>query len=153
MGIQTLMHQYYGDDFTRHCSSDQTTATPVFYVTLFSVVETIVLGCVHASYIGEGGDETLIRTLSINYSPSSLPAKVKQFNAIMAEPDALRESSDSSRRSVGFTQRGAGIVELLDKQADLIDYYKDQLEGAMRSLHAMNSIVHRVQAPPVPAEP
>lgn len=52
MGIQTLMHQYYGDDFTKHCQADQL-MNPAFYVTLFSFVETLVLGCVHASYICE----------------------------------------------------------------------------------------------------
>lgn len=63
----------------------------------------------------------------------------------MPEPDALRESNDN-RPSVGFTQRGAGIVELLEKQADLIDYYKEQLDRNMQALMAMHSQVHRVVA-------
>lgn len=70
----------------------------------------------------------------------------------MPVPDALRESNDG-RRSVGFTQRGAGIVELLDKQADLIDYYKDQLERTMRDLVAMNEqVVRVVHASAAPAQ-
>lgn len=85
----------------------------------------------------------MLKTFS--FVPSIHPGQVKQFNAIMPEPDALRESNDG-RRSVGFTQRGAGIVELLDKQADLIDYYKEQLERNMQSLLAMNNQVHRVVA-------
>lgn len=52
MGIQTLMHQYYGDDFTKHCLADHW-MNPASYVTMFSILETIVLGCVHYSYIGE----------------------------------------------------------------------------------------------------
>lgn len=61
----------------------------------------------------------------------------------MPVPDALRESNDG-RRSMGFTQRGAGIVELLEKQADLIDYYKDQLQRTMQDLLDMNNAVVRV---------
>lgn len=61
----------------------------------------------------------------------------------MPVPDALRESNDG-RRSMGFTQRGAGIVELLEKQADLIDYYKDQLHRTMQDLLDMNNAVVRV---------
>lgn len=68
---------------------------------------------------------------------------MKRFNELQPVPDALRESSDE-RRSIGFTQRGAGIVELLDKQADLIDYYKDQLDRAMQDLRAVNNAVVRV---------
>lgn len=64
----------------------------------------------------------------------------------MPVPDALRESNDG-RRSMGFTQRGAGIVELLEKQADLIDYYKDQLERTMQDLMAMNNAVRVVTSP------
>lgn len=45
---------------------------------------------------------------------------------------------------MGFTQRGAGIVELLEKQADLIDYYKDQLQRTMQDLLDMNNAVVRV---------
>lgn len=52
MGIQTMMHQYYGDDFSKHFQADQT-MNPTFYVTIFSFIESIVLGCVHASYICE----------------------------------------------------------------------------------------------------
>ena len=63
----------------------------------------------------------------------------------MPVPDALRDSNDG-RRSVGFTQRAAGIVELLDKQADLIEYYKDQLDRTMQDLLAMNNSVVRVVA-------
>ena len=64
---------------------------------------------------------------------------------MMPVPDALRDSNDG-RRSVGFTQRAAGIVELLDKQADLIEYYKDQLDRTMQDLLAMNNSVVRVVA-------
>lgn len=52
MGIQTLMHQYYGDEFTKHCQVNQL-MSPTGYVAIFSCVETIVLGAVNASYIGE----------------------------------------------------------------------------------------------------
>lgn len=63
----------------------------------------------------------------------------------MPVPDVLREGG-GGHRSVGFTQRGAGIAELLDKQADLIDYYKDQLERTMQDLMTMNDAVVRVVA-------
>lgn len=44
----------------------------------------------------------------------------------MAPPDALRENYNPSG-SIGFTQQGATLVELVEKQADLIDYYKTHL--------------------------
>lgn len=52
MAIQTLMHQYYGDEFTKHCMADHLLG-PAGYVAMFSCVETVVLGWVNAAYIGE----------------------------------------------------------------------------------------------------
>ena len=52
MGVNTLMHQYYGDDFLEHCTTDKWLG-PDSYVTCFSLVETIVLAFVHTSYISK----------------------------------------------------------------------------------------------------
>lgn len=52
MGLQNLMNHYYGDHFAEHCTTDQL-YSPLNYVTLFSIVENLVLGCVHFSYIGK----------------------------------------------------------------------------------------------------
>lgn len=49
--IQTLIQHYYGPDFGKHCVEQW--LSPLVYVTLFAVLETIVLALVHQSYIRE----------------------------------------------------------------------------------------------------
>lgn len=49
--IQTLIQQYYGDNFGEHCV--QRWLSPVVFVTTFALVETAVLAFVHGTYIGE----------------------------------------------------------------------------------------------------
>lgn len=83
MGIQTLMHQYYGDDFTKHCMVDEL-MSPVSYVTLFSFVETIVLGIVHANYISE-------------YSAASDESSADPFSPL-SQSQAIQPSDACARR-------------------------------------------------------
>lgn len=49
--IQTLIQHYYGPDFGKHCVEQW--FSPLVYVTLFAVLETVVLALVHQSYIRE----------------------------------------------------------------------------------------------------
>ena len=42
------------------------------------------------------------------------------------EPDAMREMADVVRPSLGFIQRGADLAELLESQAELIEFYREQ---------------------------
>lgn len=56
----------------------------------------------------------------------SFAERVYEFNRTLPQPDALRENNDW-RESIGFSQRAADVADLLEKQADLIDFYKEQL--------------------------
>lgn len=49
---------------------------------------------------------------------------VRLFNLQAPSPDALNENAGS----VGFSQQGATLIELLEKQADLIDFYINMLQ-------------------------
>lgn len=125
LGIQTLMHQYYGDDFMAKCIIAEVLA-PVVYATLFSVTETLLLAIVHGTYI----------------------AKVVRFNRSQQLPDALRGSHSTGEGLVGLTQRNASVIELLEKQADLINYLKDHNLRLNQKLMQLNSQVRTVTLPP-----
>lgn len=100
--LQTLMQQYYGDQFAEHCV--ERWLSPVVFVTLFAATETLVLACVHGTYI----------------------ATVRRFNRTQPLPDAMRGQGGLGSGSVGQMQRGADTAELLEKQADLINYLRDR---------------------------
>lgn len=69
--IQTIMQQYYRDDFFNHCHKQF--LSPTTYVVLFSVLETIILVAVHGYYI----------------------VRVTRFNKATLPPDAFRGLSES----------------------------------------------------------
>lgn len=100
--VQTIMIQNYGTDFTMHCQ--KTIESPATYVCLFCGLETIVLMFVHGTYI----------------------MKVWHFNNMHALPDALRDIDQPFIGSLGITIENARIADLLEKQADLIYYLKEQ---------------------------
>ncbi|XP_055377650.1 transmembrane protein 192 [Condylostylus longicornis] len=99
--IQTLTQHYYGDNFTSHCI--QGFLSPIAYITLFNVVETFFLFIVVGSYI----------------------ARVYKFNNSGLPPDALNGNFNDNIGSVGVLHPHAHLVELIEKQADLISYLKD----------------------------
>lgn len=51
--------------------------------------------------------------------------RVVHFNRTSQLPDALRGTYSSSSGSVGITQPGSDVTDLLEKQSDLINYLKD----------------------------
>lgn len=69
--IQTIMQQYYREDFFNHCIREF--LSPTTYVVLFSVLETIILVAVHGYYI----------------------VRVSRFNKATLPPDAFRGLSES----------------------------------------------------------
>lgn len=61
-----------------------------------------------------------------------------QFNLSSPQPDALR-GSEPYTGSVGLTERGSDMAELLEKQSDLINYLRDhnlRLNQKLMQLHA-----------------
>lgn len=125
LGVQTLMHEMYGEDFWIKCLFVGF-LSPVIYVTGFSIMETFILGIIHTSYI----------------------CRVTKFNNAKPQPDALRGRHSSGEGLVGLTHSHADTLELLEKQADLINYLKDHNIRLSQKLLQLTSQVQTVTMPP-----
>lgn len=112
--IQTLMQSNYGAGFPLHC--ERSLYSPITYVCLFCGLETILLMIVHGSYI----------------------MKVWHFNSVSCLPDALRDVEQPFIGSLGITVENAKVGNLLEKQADLIFYLKEQNTNLNKKLLEMN---------------
>lgn len=64
--------------------------------------------------------------------------KIWHFNNIHSLPDALRELEQPFIGSLGITIENARIADLLEKQADLIYYLKEQNLNLNRKLMQIN---------------
>lgn len=125
LAVQTLMHQYYADNFFTKCVVVQF-LSPVVYSTMFAVTETLMLAITHGTYL----------------------TKVVRFNRTKPLPDALRGTQSSGEGLVGLTQRNASYMDLLEKQADMINYLKDHNLRLNQKLMQLNSQVRTVTLPP-----
>lgn len=112
--VQTIMIQNYGIEFTAHCQ--RTIQSPVTYICMFCGLETILLMFIHGTYI----------------------MKVWNFNSIHSLPDALRDIDQPFIGSLGITIDNAKVADLLEKQADLIYYLKEQNLNLKRKLLQFN---------------
>lgn len=109
--VQTIMIETYdGSEFSLHCQ--KTAQSPITYVCIFCGFETILLMIVHGTYI----------------------MKVYHFNSIHSLPDALRDIEQPFIGSLGITIENGKVAELLEKQADLIYYLKEQNFNLKRKL-------------------
>lgn len=124
LAVQALIQHFYGDDFAQKCVVVGL-LSPIVYITLFCSLETLVLSIVHGTYI----------------------TKVVHFNRAAAPPDALQGSRGHSSGSLGLTQRGLSTAELLEKQADLINYLKDHNLKLNQKIMQMNAQVRTVTFP------
>lgn len=99
--VQTIMQQTYAADFPLRCQASL--RSPTTYLSVFCGLETIILIFVHGIYIN----------------------RVGQFNRINCLPDALRDMEQPFIGTIGITiDKNNKISELLERQADLIDYLK-----------------------------
>lgn len=96
--IQTIMSEVYDTEFPLHCQKN--IQSPI----IFSGIETILLLYFHGTYI----------------------MKVYHFNNVHLLPDALRDMEQPFIGSLGSTFENEKIADLLEKQADLIYYLKEQ---------------------------
>lgn len=110
----TIMLQNNGSEFLVHCQTP--VQSPSSFVCIFSSVETILLICVHGAYI----------------------MKVYHFNSMHSLPDALRDMEQPFIGYLGVTAENSKVVELLEKQADLIYYLKQQNANLQRKLMQLN---------------
>lgn len=108
--MQTLMQHNYGAEFTAHCQ--RSLWSPITYVCLFCGIEAIVLMFVHGTYI----------------------MNVWHFNRVTCLPDALRDIEQPFIGSLGITVENGKVADLLEKQADLIYYLKEQNVNLNRKL-------------------
>ncbi|XP_055902594.1 transmembrane protein 192 [Eupeodes corollae] len=120
LAVQAMMQHYYGEHFGEHCLEGF--LSPITYITAFNVVETIVLGCINGNYI----------------------VRVRKFNKSGQPPDALTGTS-CNEGSLGLLQSRSNTAELLEKQADLINFLKDhnlKLNQKLMQLNAQVRTVH-----------
>lgn len=112
--VQTILLQNYDGQFVVHCQ--KMIESPITYTCIFCGLETILLIFVHGTYI----------------------MKIWHFNNIHSLPDALRELEQPFIGSLGITIENARIADLLEKQADLIYYLKEQNLNLNRKLMQIN---------------
>ncbi|XP_055851266.1 transmembrane protein 192 [Episyrphus balteatus] len=120
LAVQALMQHYYGDHFAEHCAEGF--LSPISYITTFNILETMVLGCINGSYI----------------------VRVRKFNKSGHPPDALT-GTICTEGSLGLLQSRNNAAELLEKQADLINFLKDhnlKLNQKLMQLNAQVRTVH-----------
>lgn len=109
----TIMLQNNGAEFLVHCETPY--QSPSSYVCIFSGLEAILLIYVHGAYI----------------------MKVYHFNSMHALPDALRDLEQPFIGHLGVSVEGK-VADLLEKQADLIYYLKQQNTNLQRKLLQLN---------------
>ncbi|XP_062125415.1 transmembrane protein 192 [Drosophila sulfurigaster albostrigata] len=125
LGVQALIHHYYGNDFEKHCAEGW--LSPISYITTFNVAENLLLAATHGCYIN----------------------KVLKFNKAKLAPDVLR-GADRASGSLGLMQPGGDTAELLERQADLISYLKDHTYKINQKLHQMQTNVRPLRVPQIP---
>lgn len=125
LAVTAGIHQYYGDRFIEKCVSSY--LNPLVYVVGFTVTETLIFFIVHGSYIN----------------------RVVKFNAAKMPPDALQGISTVTG-SVGLMQRGADVTELLEKQADLIQYLQQKQQNLNQKIMQMSNQLRTVTLGPHP---
>lgn len=107
--VQTLMQHYYPDDFAQKCLKGGS-MSPKAYLCGLITLEFFVLSGVNISYM----------------------MKVIKFNKQQPPPDILKSEWLSSanpetfsQNEVGYREMGRKVYDLLEKQADLITYFKE----------------------------
>lgn len=143
LAVSAGMQHYYGDLFVEKCVASY--LSPLVYIVAFTVVETLIFFIVHGLYIN--------RVLKFNSGSSLSFIKKKQtcFFIIAAKmpPDAL-QGINTVTGSVGLMQRGADVTELLEKQADLIQYLQQKQQNLNQKIMQMSQQLRTVTLGPHP---
>ena len=125
LGVAAGLQHYYGEHFGEKCIISF--FSPVSYITAFTILETIVLLFVNGTYI----------------------RCVMRFNSHGMPPDAMHGMNPVAG-SVGLAQRDSEMRDLLEKQADLINYLKDHNLKLNQKLMQINNQLRSVTIPPHP---
>lgn len=126
LGVAAGLQHYYGEHFGEKCIISF--FSPVSYITAFTMLETIVLLFVNGTYI----------------------RCVMRFNSHGMPPDAMHGMNPVAG-SVGLAQRDSEMRDLLEKQADLINYLKDHNLKLNQKLMQINNQLRTVTIPPHPS--
>lgn len=110
----TILLQFNGIGFLMHCVTP--VQSPGSYVCIFCGLETMLLICVHGVYI----------------------MKVSHFNNMHSLPDALRDMEQPFIGYLGVSAESSKVADLLERQADLIYYLKQQNTKLQQKLMQMN---------------
>lgn len=121
-GIQ----HYYGESFAEKCIASY--LNPLNYIVGFIVAETLIFLIVHGSYIH----------------------RVLKFNAAKLPPDALQGINTVTGSAIGLMQRGSDVNELLEKQADLIQYLQQKQQNLNQRIMQMSNQLRTVTLGPNP---
>lgn len=149
LAVAAGIEHFYGQTFFEKCM--ETYLSPVVYIVAFTVLETIIFFFVHGTYIN----------------------RVSNFNSSRFPPDALQGINTVTVRffffisiyfdfvtilnffvlkgSVGLMQRGADVTELLEKQADLIQYLQDHNQRLNQKLMMMSNQLRTITLGPHPS--
>ncbi|XP_048507979.1 transmembrane protein 192 isoform X2 [Athalia rosae] len=108
--LAVILHQTHQTDYEKYCRASEW-ITPVNYILLLTTLELAVIVPTYVNYI----------------------RRVVKFNRLRPLPDVTREEwlssftqdSYAGGGEVGCQQKGSKLVELLEKQADLIRYLRD----------------------------
>lgn len=152
--IQTIMQHQYGKDFFNHCT--KSFFSPTTYVVLFCALETVFLIGIHGWYIARvsrfnratlppDAFRGLSESLSSVRTFVSVFAAKRQFYPILTDFNSsclktlIFNSSCLSTLKVGVATRDAETNDLLEKQADLINYLKDHNNKLNQKLMTLNA--------------
>lgn len=125
LAVSAGLQHYYGEGFMEKCVQDM--CNPIVYVTVFNVAETLIFFLVHLTYIN----------------------KVMKFNEAKSPPDAL-QGINTVTGSVGLMQPNGDVTELLEKQADLIDYLQQKQQNLNQKIMQMSNQLRTVTLGPHP---
>lgn len=126
LAVAAGIQHFYGVGFFEKCVESY--FSPVVYIAGFTVAETLIFFVVHGTYINQ----------------------VTKFNNNRMPPDALH-GINTVTGSVGLMQRGADVTELLEKQADLIQYLQDHNAKLNQKLMQMSNQLRTVTLGPHPS--
>lgn len=123
LAVSAGIQHYYGEGFILKCT--ESLASPIVYIVAFCIAETLIFFVVHGTYIN----------------------RVVRFNTAKMPPDAL-QGINTITGSVGLMQRGADVTELLEKQADLIQYLQQKNQNLNQKIMQMSNQLRTVTLGP-----
>lgn len=112
--VHTIMSEMYGPEYAFHCNNSPT--SPLIYLCIICGLETLVLTIIQCNYM----------------------VKMCRFNTALPLPEALNDIERPIIGSLGINFENGKVIDLLEKQADIIFYLKEQNFNLKRKLQQLN---------------